>query len=200
MRTARRLVAAGPAAAAPPFGEEAGAAPDQVSTILKLSADDATPGNGCGDCGPGRIRTSGFGRLDVGAALDALQGAPPAPDRFEPNDDTGVEAATVYHSMAATATLDWWDDPNDVYRIHLARGQRLDRARSRRPEEDRPVDRAVEAGARRACRRALRPACATLDPRPGRARADPLQGAAQRLVPPAGQARAAGLRALPHPH
>ena len=27
--------------------------------------------------------------------------------------------------MAATATLDWWDDPNDVYRIHLVRGQRL---------------------------------------------------------------------------
>jgi len=24
-----------------------------------------------------------------------------------------------------SATLDWWDDPNDVYRIHLVRGQRL---------------------------------------------------------------------------
>ena len=27
--------------------------------------------------------------------------------------------------MSATATLDWWDDPNDFYRIHLVRGQRL---------------------------------------------------------------------------
>jgi hypothetical protein len=113
------------AAAALLFGEEAALRPDQVSAILKLSADDATPANGCGDCSPGPDSLSGFGRLDVGAALDALQGAPPAPDRFEPNDDAGVEAATVYHSMSATATLDWWDDPNDVYRVHLARGQRL---------------------------------------------------------------------------
>ena len=113
------------AAAALLFGEEAALRPDQVSTILKLKADDATPANGCGDCSPGPDSLSGFGRLDVGAALDALQGAPPAPDRFEPNDDAGVEAATVYHSMSATATLDWWDDPNDVYRVHLARGQRL---------------------------------------------------------------------------
>ena len=113
------------AAAALLFGEEAALRPDQVSAILKLNADDATPANGCGDCSPGPDSLSGFGRLDVGAALDALQGAPPAPDRFEPNDDAGGEAATVYHSMSATATLDWWDDPNDVYRIHLARGQRL---------------------------------------------------------------------------
>ena len=113
------------AAAALLFGEEAALRPDQVSTILKLMADDATPGNGCGDCSPGPDPLSGFGRLNVGAALDALQAAPPAPDRFEPNDDAGAEAATVYHSMSATATLDWWDDPNDVYRIHLARGQRL---------------------------------------------------------------------------
>ena len=187
------------AAAALLFGEEAALRPDQVSTILKLNADDATPANGCGDCSPGPDSLSGFGRLDVGAALDALQGAPPAPDRFEPNDDAGVEAATVYHSMSATATLDWWDDPNDVYRIHLARGQRLSRGRARRPKEHRPLARALEAGARRARRRALRPARATLDPRSGRARADSLQGAAERLVLPAGQARAAGLRALPDP-
>ena len=68
---------------------------------------------------------SGFGRLDVGAALDALQSPTPDADRFEPNDDAGRDAAIVYQSMSATATLDWWDDPNDFYRIHLARGQRL---------------------------------------------------------------------------
>jgi hypothetical protein len=49
----------------------------------------------------------------------------PDADRFEPNDDAGGEAAIVYQRMSATATLDWWDDPNDVYRIHLVRGQRL---------------------------------------------------------------------------
>jgi subtilisin family serine protease len=107
------------------FGEEPGLRPDQVSSILKLTADDATPANGCTDCGPGPDSLSGFGRLDVGAALAALQASPPQVDRFEPNDDAGTEAATVYHSLAATATLDWWDDPNDVYRIHLDKGQRL---------------------------------------------------------------------------
>ena len=113
------------AAAALLFGEEAALRPDQVSEILKLSADDATPSNGCADCSPGPDALSGFGRLDVGAALDALQGPAPPADRFEPNDDSGSQAATVYHSLTATATIDWWDDPNDVYRIHLAKGQRL---------------------------------------------------------------------------
>jgi hypothetical protein len=113
------------AAAALLFGEEPALRPDQVSAILKLSADDATPANGCDDCSPGPDSLSGFGRLDVAAALDALQGPTPVADRFEPNDDAGSEAAIVYRSMSATATLDWWDDPNDVYRIHLVRGQRL---------------------------------------------------------------------------
>jgi serine protease len=113
------------AAAALLFGEEAALRPDQVSAILKLKADDATPATGCDDCSPGPDSLSGFGRLDVSAALDALQGPAPPADRFEPNDDAGSEAATVYRSMSATATLDWWDDPNDVYRIHLVKGQRL---------------------------------------------------------------------------
>ena len=114
------------AAAALLFGEEAALRPDQVSSILKLTADDATPANGCADCSPGPDSLSGFGRLDVGAALAALQG----PHRrrrtaSSPMTTPAREAATVYHSLAATATLDWWDDPNDVYRIHLAKGQRL---------------------------------------------------------------------------
>jgi subtilisin family serine protease len=113
------------AAAALLFGEEPALRPDQVSAILKLSADDATPANGCDDCSPGPDSLSGFGRLDVGAALDRLQGPSPVADRLEPNDDAGSEAAIVYRSMSTTATLDWWDDPNDVYRIHLVRGQRL---------------------------------------------------------------------------
>ena len=113
------------AAAALLFGEEPALRPDQVSALLRLSADDATPANGCDDCSPGPDSLSGFGRLDVGAALDRLQGPAPDADRFEPNDDAGNEAATVYKNIAATATLDWWDDPNDVYRIHLAKGQRL---------------------------------------------------------------------------
>jgi len=113
------------AAAALLFGEEAALRPDQVSAILKETASDARADNGCAECSPGPDPLSGFGRLDVSAALDALQGPPPPPDRFEPNDDAGSQAAIVYHSLTATATLDWWDDPNDVYRIHLVKGQRL---------------------------------------------------------------------------
>ena len=107
------------------FGESAALRPDQVSEILKLSATDATPANGCAECSGGPDALTGFGRLDVGAALDWLQGPPPPADRFEPNDDAGSQAAIVWKPLVATATLDWWDDPNDVYRIHLNRGQRL---------------------------------------------------------------------------
>jgi subtilisin family serine protease len=113
------------AAAALLFGESAALRPDQVGEILKLSASDATVANGCADCGPGPDAATGFGRLDVSAALDSLRGPPPPADRFEPNDDAGAQAAIVWKPFAATATLDWWDDPNDVYRVHLDRGQRL---------------------------------------------------------------------------
>lgn len=107
------------------FGESAALRPDQVTEILKLSASDAMPANGCAECSPGPDALTGFGRLDVGAALDSLQGPPPPADRFEPNDDVGSQASIVWSPMVATATLDWWDDPNDVYRVHLDRGQRL---------------------------------------------------------------------------
>ena len=113
------------AAAALLFGESAALRPDQVTEILKLSASDATVSNGCAECSPGPDALTGFGRLDVGEALDSLQGPPPTPDRFEPNDDAGARSAIVWKPLVATATLDWWDDPNDVYRIHLNRGQRL---------------------------------------------------------------------------
>lgn len=113
------------AAAALLFGESGALRPDQVSQILKLNATDATAANGCAECSPGPDALTGFGRLDVSAALDSLQGPPPPADRFEPNDDAGSQAAIVWTPLVATATLDWWDDPNDVYRIHLNRGQRL---------------------------------------------------------------------------
>ncbi len=111
------------AAAALLLGEIPSLRPDQVAEILKLTAQDATPANGCDDCTPGPDPLTGFGRLDIGSALDALPaGAPPA-DRLEPNDDTGRHAALVDRKLNTRATLDWWDDPTDVYRVHLNRGQ-----------------------------------------------------------------------------
>jgi len=99
--------------------------PDQVSAVLKGAAEDATPANGCADCEAGPDSLTGFGRLDVGAAVKALDDPLPVADRLEPNDDAGGAAATIYGPLNMRATLDAWDDPTDVYRIHLRRGQRL---------------------------------------------------------------------------
>jgi subtilisin family serine protease len=113
------------AAAAVLFALQPTLRPDQVGAILKVAAEDATDGNGCNDCSPGADPLTGFGRLDIGAAVQALRGTLPVPDRFEPNDDAGAEAVGVYRPLNVRATLDWWDDPNDVYRVYLDRGQTM---------------------------------------------------------------------------
>jgi subtilisin family serine protease len=101
---------------------------DQVSNILERSADDVNAANGCRQCAIGRDQFSGWGRLDIQKAVLAVQPTatlPPA-DRYEPNDDAGPEAATLTNSVkSVVATLDYWDDDIDVYRIHLAARQRL---------------------------------------------------------------------------
>ncbi len=56
--------------------------------------------------------------------LDSGNPLPPA-DRFEPND-SAPQAYTLWGRRADFgATLDFWDDPVDVYRVKLAAGQRL---------------------------------------------------------------------------
>jgi serine protease len=113
------------AAAALLLGEVPVLRPDQISQILRLNADDALPGNGCAECTLGPDALTGFGRLDIAAAMSVLAaGAPPA-DRLEPNDDTGSHAALVNGKLNIRATIDWWDDPTDVYRVYLRRGQRI---------------------------------------------------------------------------
>jgi subtilisin family serine protease len=113
------------AAAALLLGEVSVLRPDQISEILRTTASDATPANGCDECGPGPDALTGFGRLDVGAAMDALTAGLPPADRLEPNDDTGLHAAIVSRRQSLRATIDSWDDPNDVYRVYLRRGQGL---------------------------------------------------------------------------
>jgi subtilisin family serine protease len=99
---------------------------DQVVTVLERSAVDATPANGCLRCLPGRDALTGWGHLDVTAALGGLALPLPAPDRYEPNDDAGNRAFTLWGTKrVVSATLDFWDDQNDVYRVFLRRGQRL---------------------------------------------------------------------------
>jgi subtilisin family serine protease len=99
----------------------------QVTTILEHSADDVNAATGCSRCSLLRDAFSGWGRLDVAKAVAvALAGPLPAPDRFETNDDAGTQAYTVWGKRAkVTASLDYYDDPADVYRVALGPGERL---------------------------------------------------------------------------
>jgi subtilisin family serine protease len=100
--------------------------PDQVSAILERTADDANASNGCRRCPLLRDSLTGWGRLDVAAALAALGGPLPPADRYEPNDDAGAEAFTLWGRTArARPTIDYWDDPVDVYRVRILAGQRF---------------------------------------------------------------------------
>ncbi len=99
--------------------------PDQAASILERSADDMTATDGCKRCGPGRDDASGWGMLDIQAALDRV-GLKPSPDSYEPNDDVGTQAYTpAAGQQVLKATLDAWDDPSDVYRVFLKDGQQL---------------------------------------------------------------------------
>ena len=116
------------AAAALILGQDPSLKPDQVSWLLERSAADESAANGCPQCPPGRDAYTGWGRLDVQAALtDLTTGTPlPPPDRYEPNDDAGSFAhALPPLPRTISATLDYWDDQIDVYRVVLKKGQRL---------------------------------------------------------------------------
>lgn len=101
-------------------------APDQVTALLEQSAVDAAPANGCGACVIGRDRFTGAGRLDQTAALELLGTGEPPRDRYEPNDEGGLRAYPLFGShRVVEATLDYWNDRDDVYRVYLRAGERL---------------------------------------------------------------------------
>jgi hypothetical protein len=103
----------------------------QVMTILELTADDI--GNG------GRDAATGYGRLDVTAALSAALTLAPPPDRYETNDDAGTRAWTLYGTRhRVDATIDYFDDPSDVYRVYLRAGRTV-RASLSGPKGTRPA-------------------------------------------------------------
>ena len=100
--------------------------PDQVAHLLTRSADDLTAANGCRQCPPLRDSYSGWGRLDVERALASLSGPLPAGDQFESNDNAGSQATPLRQRRADfAATLDFWDDHVDVYKVFLRKGQRI---------------------------------------------------------------------------
>jgi subtilisin family serine protease len=98
--------------------------PEQVTALLTRTARDVSAATGCRGCPLQRDALTGWGRLDVTAALRQLSGQIPAKDRLEPNDDAGNRAVMLWgQTRKLEATLDFWDDQNDVYAIRLRRGQ-----------------------------------------------------------------------------
>jgi subtilisin family serine protease len=119
------------AAAALLLGVDPTLEPDEVTWLLERSATDVTPATGCPRCTVGRDALSGWGRLNVRAALTNLakRALIPRPDAYEPNDEVR-EQAHAFGSLPPVieGTLDYWDDPTDVYAIRLAKGERLSAA------------------------------------------------------------------------
>ena len=100
--------------------------PDQVLNVLERTATDMNASDGCKQCPLQRDSFSGWGRLDVAKAIGALGGVLPPPDRLEPNDDAGGAAARLGTKVTSVkATLDFWDDQIDVYRLYLKKSERL---------------------------------------------------------------------------
>ena len=98
----------------------------QVAAILEHSAADVNASNGCARCAQSHDPFSGFGRLDVAKAVAALAGPLPASDRYETNDNAGTQAHTVWGKrVTLNATVDFYDDPVDVYRVSLSGHERL---------------------------------------------------------------------------
>jgi subtilisin family serine protease len=97
---------------------------EQVAQILRSAAVDLSPESGCDACAIGRDAVSGWGKLDVAAAIAALTERLPLRDFYEANDDAGSRAYKVFGAnRRIKATVDFWEDQDDVYAIRLQKNQ-----------------------------------------------------------------------------
>ena len=97
----------------------------QAATVLEQTANDVTAATGCPLCPVGRDQYSGWGSLDVEQAVAQLSRTLPTRDRYEPNDDVGQAYPLWGRQRSFRATLDYYDDPVDVYRVKLRKGQQV---------------------------------------------------------------------------
>jgi subtilisin family serine protease len=87
----------------------------QAMSVLEHTADAVD--------GQGHNPETGYGSLDVASALQAVaKPLPPANSRAGIAASTGRFVLTAKHEVVR-ATLDYYDDPLDVYAIRLRRGQ-----------------------------------------------------------------------------
>ena len=100
--------------------------PEQVTALLTRTARDVNAATGCRACPLRRDPLSGWGRLDVTEAL-ARARRRRAPAARPASSRTTTRARRRSELWGQTkrieATLDFWDDQNDVYAIKLRRGQ-----------------------------------------------------------------------------
>jgi subtilisin family serine protease len=115
------------AAAAILLGERPQMRPDQITAVLERSAADSNFARGCRRCTVGRDEFTGWGVLDITAAVNSLVLPAPHADQFEPNDGLATRAVKLWgkRQRRIAATLDYWNDQVDVYRVKLRRGQRV---------------------------------------------------------------------------
>ncbi len=117
------------AAAAILFSLRPGLTAEQVTTILERTAADVNAETGCAACSSGRDALSGWGQLDVVAAIAALDKPLPPADSYETNDDAGSRAARIPvrsgTNRLVRATVDFWDDQDDLYAVRLEEGKRV---------------------------------------------------------------------------
>jgi len=97
---------------------------DQAANLLTRYAVDATADTGCVRCVEGRDSLTGWGLLDIGAAVRALDDPLPEGDRYEINDQV-ANATELWgrKGQRIRATIDYWDDRQDVYKIRMRAGQ-----------------------------------------------------------------------------
>jgi len=103
---------------------------EQVTAVIERFARDATAVTGCHACTPGRDPYTGWGALDGAAAIGSLAGPLPPRDAHEPNDDAGRAAYRLFFppgekARFVKASLDFWDDQDDVYAVYLKPRERL---------------------------------------------------------------------------
>ena len=99
---------------------------DQVAYVLTRSAADADEDTGCVRCIVGRDSLTGWGLLDVADAVQMLSDSPPSADHYEANDEASI-AASLWgrKGQRIRATVDFWDDRVDAYKVKLRAGQRF---------------------------------------------------------------------------
>jgi subtilisin family serine protease len=98
---------------------------EQVVGLMERAAADQTAATGCRRCVDGRDPQTGWGRLDTTSAISWGGRIPPA-DRYETNDNAGPRAfALSSRKRSLQASVDYWDDQNDVYAVRLKRRQRI---------------------------------------------------------------------------